>query len=167
MDKLNSKFYAKVVMVSPPIDREYIPAYGADHDAVKHGLAWLLSGDDETLALFVPTLRQIGGSISTVLTTVLGEETAKQFVKDGRLNVNGKIINLITEKKTVYLEEPVRLLACWADSKSIEKLEVNYRISHLLVITWNSKHDITDWKLRKRPKQFTGYIPPQPPEGEY
>lgn len=155
-------------MSRPIINRQYIPAYGPDHDAVKHGLVWLTdNGENETLALYVPTLRQVGGSIGTVLTTVLGEDNAKQFSKDGKLKINEKIVHLITDKKKVYLEEPVRLLACWIDSKSLEKVEVDYRISNLLVITWNSKHDITEWKIKKHPTQFTGYTPPPAPEGEY
>lgn len=146
-------------------NRQYIPAYGVDYDALEHGKTWLLSGSqDEALVLYVPTLEQLSGSPSTALTTFLGEETAKQFVKTGKLTIDGKTINLITEEKTIQLEKPMRLLACWADSESIERIETNYDLSSILVITWNSKHDITDWKLKKCPTQFVGYTPPITPE---
>jgi hypothetical protein len=35
----------------------------------------------------------------------------------------------------------------------------------MLVITWNSKHDITEWKLENNPQQHPDYIPP--PEGDW
>ena len=147
------------------INRQYIPSYGADHDAMKHGLSWLINSENETLALYVPTLQQVDSG--TVLTSVLGENNAKQFRKNGIVSINGKNINLITNKVGKFLQSPVRLLACWIDSKDLGKIEQDYKISNILVITWNSKTDIEEWKKRHKPIQFQEYTPKPAPEKEW
>ena len=145
--------------------REYIPSYGPDEEAIKHGINWLINDDKEILVLYVPTLRQVEGG--TVLTNLLGKDIAKRFRDDGFLQTDGKKINLITNKKLPYLKKPTRVLALWADSKSLEKIENQYEPSNLLVVTWNSKHDIEEWKKKNSPNQFQGYNPPLPPEGDF
>lgn len=146
-------------------NRYYIPSYGADHDAIKVGLSWLIESSNETLVFYVPTLRQIDSG--TVVTTILGESLAKQFRKDGQLSFESKTIRLITSKKMEHQPPPVRLLAIWADSDSLKKMESRYTISNLLVITWNSKTDIEEWKKIHHPTQFQGYTPKPAPEGDF
>lgn len=143
-------------------NRCYIPAYGPDHNAVKAGLKWLLEGSNETLVLYVPTLRQV--DTGTVLTTVLGESVAKQFRKTGVLRTESSEINLITALKMNHQPEPVRILALWADSDGLKKIESRYRNSNILVVTWNSKYDIEEWKRKHQPEQYSEYTPPPIPD---
>jgi len=72
---------------------------------------------------------------------------------------NERIIHLITDKRLPFLQGPIRLLACWANSEELEELESRYHISNMLVITWDEE-EIKDWK-QKMPSQFKEYDLPR------
>lgn len=142
-------------------NRQYIPAYGADSKAVRHGLRWLLNGNDR-LAIHVPSLEQIHGG--SILTEEIGMSIAKRFQKTGKFEISDKEITVITDRKLPEISEVLCILSCWPVSDSLQKLEEAYQISNILVIPWNFRKDIEQWKLKYLPDIFQEYTPSPPQE---
>jgi len=142
-------------------NRQYIPSYGADSEAVRHGLKWLLKGKCR-LAIHVPTIEQIHRK--SVLNEQLGRDAVLQFRKTGNLKIDRKDITIITDRKQPGISKEIRILSCWPISQSLEKLEGKYNISDILVIPWNFKEDIEKWKLKNLPDIYQNYTPPKPQE---
>ena len=143
------------------IRRQYIPTYGADSEAIIHGLGWLLKGK-EGLAIHVPSLEQIHRK--SVLNEQLGIHVVEQFRKSGKLNISGKDIVMITDRKQPIIHKELRVLSCWPVSASLKKLEEKYHVSDILVIPWNFREDIEKWKLKYLPDIYQHYTPPKPQE---
>jgi len=143
------------------IQRQYITTYGADSEAISHGLDWLLKGNDR-LAIHVPSIEQIHRK--SVLNEQLGREVVRQFRKSGKILLDGKDITVITDRKQPRIRKNLRVLSCWPVSQSLEKLEEKYHISYILVIPWNFKEDIEKWKLKHLPDIYQNYTPPKPQE---
>lgn len=143
------------------IHRQYIPTYGADSEAIRHGLNWLLKGNHR-LAIHVPSLEQIHGG--SVLTEQLGKDVVSQFRKSDNLKLDGKNITVITDRKQPEIRKDLQVLSCWPVSQSLEKLEEKYHISDILVIPWNFKEDIEKWKLKHLPDIYQKYTPLEPQE---
>ncbi|MDX1596237.1 MAG: hypothetical protein R3327_04785 [Nitrosopumilaceae archaeon] len=143
------------------INRLYIPTYGADSKAIRHGLKWLLNGN-ERLVIHVPSMEQIHGG--SVLTNEIGRPIIREFQKTGILEINAKKITVITDRKLPEITENIRILSCWPMSDSLEKLERTYQISDVLVIPWDFRKDIEKWKLKYLPDIFQEYTPSPPQE---
>nr|NIP61978.1 hypothetical protein [Nitrosopumilaceae archaeon]NIU02248.1 hypothetical protein [Nitrosopumilaceae archaeon]NIU88704.1 hypothetical protein [Nitrosopumilaceae archaeon]NIV66855.1 hypothetical protein [Nitrosopumilaceae archaeon]NIX62849.1 hypothetical protein [Nitrosopumilaceae archaeon] len=105
------------------IQRQYIPTYGADSEAISHGLNWLLNGNDR-LAIHVPSMEQIHRK--SVLNEQLGRDVVRQFRKSGKILLDGKDITVITDRKQPGIRKNLRVLSCWPVSQSLEKLEEKY-----------------------------------------
>ncbi len=148
--------------------RQYIPAYGADSEAITHGLKWLINDSGNignvAVAIHVPSMERILHARS-ILAQEIGQSIVHEFRKTGKIKIHEKEITVITDRKQPKIDGKVlRVLSCWPDSDSLARLEGKYQISDILVITWNYKKDIDKWKLHHLPEIYQDYTPSVPQE---
>lgn len=128
-------------------ERFFIPAHGADDDALKAGFAWLLAFCGERgitkAGVFVSSLRQVES-----LGRVIGDGAARALEKDREVGAGSVTIHLLLGTKQTYsFDGPI--LAVWVDDKQLDELD-ELHAPGLLAIPWNST-DIDGWKTNWNP----------------
>lgn len=129
-------------------ERFFIPAHGADDDALSAGFAWLRhfasEGGYSKGAVFVPGLREV-----EALARAIGQSAARALEKDRSLRDGDITIDLLIERGLPYAYKDGPVLAVWVDDQQLDKLD-GLRAPALCAIPWNPDH-IDGWKLNWNP----------------
>ena len=129
----------------------YINADGPDNEAVRRGLIWLSNTpENQEAILMIPTFRNLEG----VIETVIGTEGKKTLLKNKEAHFDGKMVKLCTNQSFRHTHLPVRMLAVYQDSKSLDEIESSYsNLESIMVIPWGSS-DIDEWKEIRQARYY-------------
>lgn len=142
------------------INREYIPSYGPDKKALRAGMMWLLDSENQKLFLYLSLKSHLDQG--KIIHTMYGENFCKTLQKDEKINVDGKITNLLTDRSYAHVPENSRILAVHVSSKALESIEKKYDFENLLVVAWNCSSDLPDWINKHDATQYNEFLPINP-----
>jgi len=128
----------------------FIRSSGADRNALKKALGWLLEmGDRGYLA--VPSFRSLDGPI--------GEEIGKAAVYElkskGAATIMGKQITMITKTTMAVDAKGAPLLAIYPYGHFLDSLDSIHNVSSILVLPW-SMQEIESWTKTWGAKELGG-----------
>lgn len=140
-------------------ERFFVPADGADDNALNAGFEWLRrfasEGGYGKAAVFVPGLREV-----EALGRAIGDSDARVLEKDRSLRAGGITIDLLIERRLPYAYKDGPVLAVWADDQQLDKLD-GLRAPALCAIRWNQGH-IDGWKLNWKPNRCSHWRTQRP-----
>jgi len=124
-----------------------------DEIEVLFGVKWLAAQPEKAL-LYVPRPDKLESSYLSKLYT---PEQGKEFKNKMSIKFGEKDIDVITGTTIKPIPDLVNVFVCWGDDhydQAIPEIEETYNINSILVLPWNPKTDINNWKVKYNPTQL-------------
>ena len=140
----------------------YIPGHGPDKSSLMAGMNWLLDSDvNRHLYLYVLDDSMVAKD-KKILHRIYGEELCEGLRKNKVQEFKGKTIHLLTQRRLTFTPHSSKILALYADSNDLNKIEKRLDFSELLVVSWNCRTDLLPWIQKTHAEQYMGFIPDDP-----
>ena len=128
----------------------FIRSSGADRNALKKALSWLLEmGDRGYLA--VPSFRSLDGPISEEL----GKAAVYELKSKGVCTVMGKQITMVTKTTMILDAKGAPLVAIYPYGHFLDSLDSIHNVSSMLILPW-SMQEIDTWTRAWGAKELGG-----------
>lgn len=123
----------------------YIDTEGSDEEAMEQAFMWLYSlgemdAEKREAILAVNTKRQLQGVVSSVI----GEQAAKQLDKKNPVNLGEATIQLMTKRIDAKRRTSGPVLAVYPDKKLLDKIDSMHNVTDVLVVPWD-RSDVDYW----------------------
>jgi len=128
----------------------FIRSSGADRNALKKAIGWLLEmGDRGYLA--VPSFRSLDGPISEEL----GKAAVFELKSKGASTIMGKQITMVTKTTMILDAKGAPLVAIYPYGHFLDSLDSIHNVSSMLVLPW-SMQEIDTWTRSWGAKELGG-----------
>ncbi len=128
----------------------FIRSSGADRNALKKALGWLLEMGDRGF-LAVPSFRSLDGPI----TEELGKNAIYELKSKGVAVIMGKQITMITKTTMILDAKGAPLVAVYPYGHFLDALDSIHNVSSMLVLPW-SMQEIDTWTRAWGAKELGG-----------
>jgi hypothetical protein len=128
----------------------FIRSSGADRNALKKALGWLLEMGDRGF-LAVPSYRALDGPIGEEL----GKAVVYELKSKGTATIMGKQITVITKTTAVLDAKGAPLVAIYPYGHFLDSLDSIHNVSSILILPW-SMQEIDTWTKAWGAKELGG-----------
>ncbi len=128
----------------------FIRSSGADRNALKKALGWLLEMGDRGF-LAVPSFRALDGPIAEEL----GKAAVYELKSKGAATIMGKQITMITKTTSILDAKGAPLVAIYPYGHFLDSLDSIHNVSSMLILPW-SMQEIDTWTMAWGAKELGG-----------